>query len=129
MRQNEQNAPDEILFCLFCIFCLNQRGPMARFVLATFGSLGDLHPVFALAGELRRRGHTVTIATSELYREKIQALGFPFEGLHPELSVLAPDLVRRIMDGARGSEYLVRDLMVPAVREMFADLTRATANA
>ena len=34
---------------------------MARIVLATFGSLGDLHPVLALAFELRRRGHAPEI--------------------------------------------------------------------
>src|SRR3954470_15923834 len=102
---------------------------MARIVLATFGSLGDLHPIFAIAGELRRRGHAVRLATSELYREKISGLGYDFSPLRPELSVLDPELVRRIMDGTRGSEYLVRSLMVPAVREMLADLTRATIGA
>ena len=102
---------------------------MSRLVLATFGSLGDLHPVFALALELRRRGHHTVIATSELYREKVSALGFEFAPLRPELSVLDEQLVRRIMDGPRGSEFLLRKLMIPAVRDMLADLTRATAGA
>lgn len=102
---------------------------MAQIVLATFGSLGDLHPVLALAFELRRREHTVILATSELYRDKISALGFAFGALRPELAVADDRLVRRIMDGARGSEYLVRDLMMPAVRDMFADLARVTAGA
>ena len=102
---------------------------MARIVLATFGSLGDLHPVLAVADELRRRGHVAVIASSELYREKISGLSFDFAALRPELSVLDPELVRRIMHGTRGSEFLVRGLMIPAVRDMLADLTRATTGA
>ena len=102
---------------------------MARLVIATFGSLGDLHPVLALAHELRRRGHTVVLATSELYREKISALGYTFAPLRPEISILDAALVRRVMDGPRGSEYLLRELMLPAVREMHADLARASAGA
>ena len=47
---------------------------MSRIVLATIGSLGDLHPVLALALELRRRGHEPSIATSENYRDKIATL-------------------------------------------------------
>ena len=100
---------------------------MSRLVIATFGSLGDLHPVLALAHELRRRGHTVVLATSELYREKISALGYTFAPLRPEISILDAALVRRVMDGPRGSEYLLRELMLPAVRAMHADLARACA--
>ncbi len=103
--------------------------PMARIVLATFGSLGDLHPVLALAHELRQRGHTATIATSELYREKISALGFEFAPLRPEISVKDKALVRRIMDGSRGAQVLLGELIIPAVREMHTDLARATAGA
>ena len=32
----------------------------------------------AIAAELRARGHKAVIATSELYREKMQAAGFDF---------------------------------------------------
>ena len=32
---------------------------MAKIVLATFGSLGDLHPLIALGIELRARGHEI----------------------------------------------------------------------
>ena len=38
--------------------------PMSRIVFATHGSLGDLHPVLAMATEMRRRGHDIVIATS-----------------------------------------------------------------
>jgi rhamnosyltransferase subunit B len=102
---------------------------MARIVLATFGSLGDLHPVLALAHELRQRGHAATIATSELYREKIFTLGFGFAALRPEISILNEALVRRIMDGPRGTEVLLRELVLPEVHAMHTDLAHATAGA
>jgi UDP:flavonoid glycosyltransferase YjiC (YdhE family) len=102
---------------------------MARIVLATFGSLGDLHPVIGLALELRRRGHRPEIATTELYREKIGALGLPFHTLRPAMSVVDEALVRRMMDGRRGPTRLLRDLMLPAVRDMHADLAPVIAGA
>ena len=39
---------------------------MARIVLNTFGSLGDLHPYLAVALELKRRGHHPVIATHDI---------------------------------------------------------------
>ena len=44
-----------------------------RIILTTFGSYGDIHPYMAIAMELQARGHHPVIATSELYREKMQA--------------------------------------------------------
>lgn len=102
---------------------------MARIILATFGSLGDLHPALALALELRRRGHEAVIATSEPYRAKVTALGLPFAPVRPDLSLDNPELVARVMDGQRGSEYLMRELVYPNIRDMYADLLSACAGA
>ncbi len=102
---------------------------MARIILATIGSLGDLHPALALALELRRRGHRAEIATSEFYREKISLLGLPFHPLPPDVAVGDGESVRRIMDGRRASAFLLRDLLFPAVPAMFVALAAATAGA
>ncbi len=102
---------------------------MARIVLATFGSLGDLHPVIALALELRRRGHAPSIATSENYREKIGALGFTFHALRPDLLSKGEHVIADIMDGHRGTERLMKKGMFPAVRATLEDLTVAIAGA
>ncbi len=101
---------------------------MARILLATFGSLGDLHPAIALALELRQRGHRAEIITSEFYREKITALGLGFHSLRPAF-VVDEALVRLLMDGNRGSKYLLCDLIFPAVRDMHADLAAAAVGA
>jgi UDP:flavonoid glycosyltransferase YjiC (YdhE family) len=85
--------------------------------------------MLALAGELRRRGHAVTIATSEFYREKISALDFTFQPLRPALPVDDIGLIAQMMDGVRGPVRLLRDLIFPAVRDMHADLAPLAARA
>jgi len=102
---------------------------MARIVLSTIGSLGDLHPKLALAIDLRRRGHTCVINTLELYREKVAELGFEFAPLRPEVNEADPELMARAMDARSGPEVVIRELMMPALRESYDDLSAATVGA
>lgn len=103
---------------------------MARIVLSTFGSLGDLHPMLALAIELRRRNHDVVINTLEVYREKIDLLGFEFFPLRPDLDPEKDrELAREIMDARKGSEKLLREILLPNVRAMYEDLSEAAHDA
>ena len=37
---------------------------MSRILLATLGSLGDLHPCIAVARALQQRGHSAVVASS-----------------------------------------------------------------
>lgn len=64
---------------------------MARIVLNTFGSLGDLHPYLAIAIGLRRRGHEPVIATSNVYRQKILAEGIGFAPVRPDVGLIMDD--------------------------------------
>ncbi|MDG2522823.1 glycosyltransferase [Caulobacter segnis] len=50
-----------------------------RIILATAGSLGDLHPFLALGEALKARGARVQIATSLEYQPKVQAEGLLFQ--------------------------------------------------
>ena len=45
-----------------------------RIVLSSFGTLGDIHPLIALALELQQRGHVPVLAVPELFRSKIVSL-------------------------------------------------------
>jgi rhamnosyltransferase subunit B len=95
-----------------------------RIVLATFGSLGDLHPVMALGLALQARGHRVAIVTSEYHRERILATGL---GFHPAAPDLRPDdqaLIRATMDERRGPKAVVT-FMLAALPQTFADYERA----
>src|ERR1043166_99660 len=49
-----------------------------RVVMATIGSLGDLHPYIGLALEMKKRFIEPVIATSNAYRQRIESLGIEF---------------------------------------------------
>ncbi len=103
---------------------------MAKIVLSTFGSLGDLHPMLALAIELRGRGHEIVINTLEVYREKIDALQFEFHPLRPKLNPEEDkELAREIMDAKSGTEKLLREILLPNVHLMYEDLMKAVEGA
>jgi rhamnosyltransferase subunit B len=101
---------------------------MSRILLATLGSLGDLHPMIAIAMELRRRGHTVRFCTSESYRVKLEALGFRLDPMRPDATPENPamaHLVKEIMNPRTGTERLLRGLLLPRLQESYADLLQA----
>lgn len=105
-----------------------------RIVLSTFGSFGDIHPYIAVALELKRRGHRPVIATSEIYREKTDAVGLELQPLPPDLpSYDRPEEVRRIvselMDAKKGTERVFKELVLPYLRETYDALAEATRGA
>ena len=100
-----------------------------KIVFAVFGSLGDMHPMNALGIELKKRGHEVTFATMEFYREKIEKLGFGFRPMRPHLVPDDKELARKLMDARKGSELLLRELILPNLRPMYEDLMEAVAGA
>ncbi len=52
---------------------------MARIILSTFGSAGDLNPFIALGLRLREQGHEVRFAVQEHFRSSVETLGFPVD--------------------------------------------------
>lgn len=67
-----------------------------HFLLTTFGSSGDVFPMLGLAKELQRRGHQVTLATNDHFREASLSNGVAFEAIGTkeefEASIRNPDL-------------------------------------
>lgn len=102
---------------------------MARIVLATMGSLGDLHPMIALAIELKKRGHTPVVNTWEGYREKVEALGLEFMPLRPNVDPTDRELLRKTMDARTGPEMVIKELIFPNLGDMYQDLAAACAGA
>lgn len=102
---------------------------MAKIVLATFGSLGDLHPKIALGIELKKRGHEVTIAAMEYYREKVGLIGLDFAPMAPHLNTDDRELGKELMDIKSGTERIVRGLIMTSLRQTFEDLTAAVEGA
>ena len=101
-----------------------------RAVFLTIGSLGDLHPTMAMALALRERGHESTIVTHEHYGPKVRGEGLAFVPMPPNFEALdEPELYRRVMDGARASEYVVRSLCLPHTRAQYDALLAAARGA
>jgi len=100
-----------------------------KILVAAIGSLGDLHPVLAMAIELKRRGHPVTVASSEFYRGKIEALGLGFHPLRPNWNPTDPELIAQCEDIRTGPEVLVRKMVLPHLRDTCEDLMVAAADA
>jgi UDP:flavonoid glycosyltransferase YjiC (YdhE family) len=101
---------------------------MPRIVLATMGSFGDLNPYIALGLGLRARGHDPVVATIEFYRKPVEAAGLEFHPVRPDMTP-DPAVLERVMDPVKGSEVVVRELLMPYVRESYADLVAAASGA
>ncbi len=104
-----------------------------RIVLSTFGSFGDIHPYIAVALELKARGHTPVMATSEVYREKMDAAGIEFRPIRPDMPAYEDEealikLSRDLIDPYVGTEK-VMELFTANPREVYEDLDQAVEGA
>lgn len=102
---------------------------MAKIVLSTFGSLGDLHPKIALGIELRRRGHEIVFNVMEFYRERIESLGFELAPLRPDIDPDNRELAREMMDAKKGTEKIIKELIMPNLQPMYEDMMSAVEDA
>lgn len=103
---------------------------MSRIVVTTLGTLGDLHPMIAIALELRQRGHDVVFVTHQVYQSKLEALNFEFHSMRPDFTAMNdPQEMARMMDLKTGQEYMVRQWATPSLREMYTDLLNVAKGA
>jgi rhamnosyltransferase subunit B len=101
-----------------------------RIVITTLGSLGDLHPYLAIALGLQARGHDVVIATGECFARKIKALGLGFAAIRPDCDWVAnPKVMRRILQPQRGLERIIREVLLPVLRQTYEDTLAAAEGA
>src|SRR3989442_1576408 len=105
--------------------------PGPRIVLATFGSLGDLHPILAVALGLKARGHRPVVATQAEHGPRVAAAGVAFAAGRPGMADLGDrdEVMRRVMDRRTGSEYIIRQIVMPHVRAAYDDLAAAARGA
>lgn len=90
-----------------------------------------MHPYLAIATGLKKRGHDAVVATSEVYREKVQNEGVGFAPVRPNVGELMgnQEFVEKLWDPIRGTENLVRDYLLPAVQDSYDDLLAAATGA
>jgi rhamnosyltransferase subunit B len=108
---------------------VNQSPCPKNIVIATIGSLGDLHPCLALGRELLNRGHRVTIATTPYYRSKVEDVGMSFRSMRPDWNPTDARLIRSCEDLRRGLEVLYRQMLLPELEHTYRDLITVAEDA
>ncbi|HYF03150.1 MAG TPA: glycosyltransferase, partial [Patescibacteria group bacterium] len=101
-------------------------------VIAAYGTLGDVYPFLQLGLALQQRGHRITIATSDIYRETLEKIGLTFFPMRPNLDGLGQTLDefgKKLMDPTKGSEFIYREVLIPNLRDSYADLAKAAEGA
>jgi rhamnosyltransferase subunit B len=103
---------------------------MSKIVVTSIGSFGDLHPQIAIALELQRRGHEIVFLTHQKYQAKIAALGLDFRQIRPDLPREdEPETVAKMMDLKTGSKYILKEWVLPSLRDTYQDLLAASSGA
>lgn len=104
---------------------------MSRVLLATFGSLGDLHPYVALGIVLKSRGHEVVLATSGDYEATVAGAGLKFLDVPPRIDTLGDreQLAQRFFHPRHGTRRLLQEAVFPHLETAHAVLSRAAASA
>jgi UDP:flavonoid glycosyltransferase YjiC (YdhE family) len=102
---------------------------VARVVLTCWGSYGDLFPSLGLAVELKARGHVPVVATCPFYRSLVEGEGFEFRPIRPDVDPQNAAILQRVMDPKRGSEVVIKELIVPHLADAYADVDEATHGA
>ncbi len=108
---------------------VNHPRDSGRIVIATIGSLGDLHPCLALGRVLSERGHKVTIATTPYYRSKVESSGLSFHSMRPDWDPADARMIRSCENLQRGLEVLYRQIVLPELEHTYADLLSVAAGA
>jgi UDP:flavonoid glycosyltransferase YjiC (YdhE family) len=100
-----------------------------RIVINCWGSHGDFFPYVGLALALKARGHAPVVATPEIYREEVERAGLEYAHVGPDLDPNDKTLYDRVMDQARGGEVIIRELLMPKLKQTYAELTTVAADA
>jgi UDP:flavonoid glycosyltransferase YjiC (YdhE family) len=107
--------------------------PSRKIVLATLGTLGDLHPFIALGSRLRALGYDPVVATSAMHGPKVRSEGLGFCPMRPDMAdldrVLQLDRRRLAGPGWSGAEFLIRRVALPALRQGYDDVMQVMPGA
>jgi len=102
---------------------------MARILLTTYGSSGDLHPFLAIGRVLRARGDRVTVATHPDYRVQVERQSLDFVPIPPGLADVGPEevWVNRATHPVTSTSFIVRELILPYLQASHEAIDRAAA--
>ena len=98
-----------------------------HYLVMPLGSAGDVHPFVGLALELKRRGHSVTLATNGYFANLAERFGLDFieigtaEVFHA--GIQSPELWHPF----RSFKYLYRNMIEPTIRPQFEIIEQQSA--
>ncbi|HEX7854875.1 MAG TPA: glycosyltransferase [Sphingobium sp.] len=106
---------------------------MARIVLATIGSLGDLHPFIAIGRALTMQGHHVVLAVPEDGVTKVRAAGLDAASILPGYAAICNRLGLSPDEAAAkvlaDTNFVVDQILLPSLRSSTAALDELSADA
>jgi rhamnosyltransferase subunit B len=102
---------------------------MARILIASWGSYGDVYPYVGLAFALKNRGHEPVLATAEFYRPLVESLGFEFHPTGPMIDPADDATIRRVLDPIQGADTLIKQILLPSLRADYEALDHAAHDA
>jgi rhamnosyltransferase subunit B len=102
---------------------------MAQILIASWGSYGDVYPYVGLAFALKDFGHHPILATAEFYRPIVESLGFEFHPVGPMVDPTDEATIRRVLDPVRGADTLVKEILLPSLRNDYMALDRVAQHA
>ncbi|SFO00868.1 glycosyltransferase [Sphingomonas sp. OK281] len=99
---------------------------MARIVLATIGSLGDLHPFIAIGRSLAARGERVLLAVPEDHMAKVKAAGLEAAPILPSFASICARLGLSDAEVAAkvlaDRDFVIDEILMPSLRASTAAL-------
>ena len=105
---------------------------MARLIISTMGSIGDLYPYIALGLGLRARGHTVVFAVEEAFIAQLSAQGFETARLNGDSHALLGPYRQKMVSGADSFSSLwaiAHHYLAPSLADNIALLRDLCVNA
>lgn len=103
---------------------------MARIVITTWGTFGDVNPYLAFGTGLRARGHVPVLCMPPFYEPVVRAAGLEFRPAAPDADpALDAEMVRRCMHPRNGAQAIFREVLIPSLAESHARLQEAVQGA
>ncbi len=100
-----------------------------RIVITCWGSFGDVYPYIGLAKALNARGHRTLVAAPAYYRPTVEQEQVEFSPFSPDIDPTDRQTFARVMHPVTGTEAVIRDLVMPAVRQTCEELRRVAGGA
>ena len=99
---------------------------ISKIVMATHGSLGDLHPFIALGRALQEQGCDVILASHPDYRQKVEETGLRFapfgasrEAYVRDLRLNPQDIIKRL---STDHGFMIKRLIAPYLEASIHDI-------